>query len=88
MPEYVYTDGKHTKHATHPMEWSTGVICTLCGAEMWRKPQVAAVIWGGLPPSGGEPAPDIQQHLRNIDKSRDDFEREHDEHERRTADDS
>ena len=88
MPEYLYTCGRHSKHATHPMEWSTGVVCGLCGAEMWRKPQVVAVLWGGLPPSGGELAIDIQQHISNIDENRDAFAKEHEKHEQRTADNS
>ena len=87
MPNYTYTDGMHTTTVTHRMLWSTAVVCATCGADMWRKPQSVTVLWGGLPPSGGELSPDIQTHIKNLPKSQDEFEEEHEKHEQRTTDD-
>jgi hypothetical protein len=62
MPEYIYTDAyRHEQTATLPMTSTAVVICTACGAQMWRKPQPISVTWGGLRPSQGEIHPDIKQ---------------------------
>jgi hypothetical protein len=85
MPEYLYVDGEgHLATVNHRMLWSTGVVCTTCGAEMWRKPQPVAVVWGGLPPSGGDLNPNVQELLDTAPERRERFEAQHEEHERRT----
>jgi hypothetical protein len=87
MPNYTYTDGMHTTTVTHRMLWSTAVVCATCGADMWRKPQAVTVLWGGMPPSGGELSLEIKQHMNNVDESRDKFSEEHEKHERETSED-
>jgi hypothetical protein len=88
MPEYRYKDANgHKMDVVHPMAWSEPVICSTCGAEMWRVPQPVTVTWGGLAPSGGDLAPEIQQHLATADEQRDRFARAHEEHEGRNEQD-
>jgi len=87
MPEYLYKcENEHLEDVVHPMLWSTGVVCAVCDNLMWRVPQAVSVTWGGLAPSDGDLAPEIQQHLSTLDEQRADFEQIHDEHERRTDD--
>jgi len=86
MPEYLYTDEEsHTVTVTHPMIYSTGIVCAACGLEMWRKPQAFTVTWGGLAPSQGEMSNPIRRHLASVPEKRDKFAEKHEEHERRTA---
>lgn len=83
MPDYQYTDQNgHIYHATHRMLYSTGVTCTVCGAEMWRRPQPVMVSWGGLAPSQGD-MPLVGKHLiATADERRDAFLKLHEQHER------
>lgn len=60
MPEYTYTDPQHHEAVmTISMKSTAVVICIACGAQMWRKPQLINVTWGGLRPSQGEIHPNI-----------------------------
>ena len=88
MPQYQYKDENgHMTTVTHRMMYSTGIVCTTCDAEMWRVPQSVMVTWGGLPPSGGDLAPDVQNIVNNADRNRAKFEETHENHERATSDD-
>ena len=85
MPEYLYKDESgHTKKVIHRMMWSTAIVCTTCDAEMWRVPQRVTVTWGGLAPSAGDLAPDVQDIVNNADRNRAEFEEIHEHHERAT----
>ena len=88
MPNYTYTDDQdHVSIAFHGMLEDPQIICAACGLDMWRKPShVAGVSWGGLSPSQGEYAPDIQDFLDTRDESREAFEERHEDHEKRTED--
>lgn len=80
MPEYTYTDELgHIVTMTHKMMYNGPVHCTQCGGEMWKRPQLVAVTWGGLPPSSGELSPTIADHVRNADRNRDDYLRRKEE---------
>jgi hypothetical protein len=46
-------------------------VCPICDGQMWRKPQVVTVTWGGLKPSDGEHSPEFTNHINNIDQIRD-----------------
>jgi hypothetical protein len=86
MGEYLYIDEQgHNLTVTHRMLYSSSVVCDACGAEMWRKPQPVSVTWGGLAPSGGELAPDVQELIDTAPERRAVFEAEHEAHERRTG---
>ena len=81
MPEYTYTDDLgHVVTMTHEMMYNGPVHCSLCGGLMWKRPQVVAVNWGGLPPSKGEPHPDIAQRIRDEQRNRDEFRKRKEEH--------
>jgi hypothetical protein len=83
MPEYTYKDTSgHITSVTHRMLYSTAIVCTTCDAQMWRVPQSITVTWGGLAPSAGEPAPEVQDAIKNVDRNRAEFEEVHEEHER------
>lgn len=85
MPEYQYKDENgHVTTVTHRMLYSTGIVCTTCDAEMWRVPQPVLVTWGGLAPSAGDLAPDVQDIVNNADRNRAAFEEVHEKHERET----
>lgn len=86
MPEYLYTcPEQHEATITERMLYSTGHVCAACGLEMWRKPQITTVVWGGLAPSEGEPAPAVRELIDTADERRDKFEELHEEHERATS---
>jgi hypothetical protein len=88
MPEYIYKDTRgHTTSITHRMLYSTGIVCTTCDADMWRVPQRVTVTWGGLAPSAGEPAPEVQDIVNNADRNRAAFEETHENHEHATSND-
>ena len=75
MPEYIYMDkNDHRQTMTLPMEYSTAVICTTCGLEMWRKPQQVTVTWGGLRPSQGEVNPVIRSMIDDAPRRREENE--------------
>jgi hypothetical protein len=74
MPEYIYIDkNDHRQTMTLPMTYGTAVICTTCGLEMWRKPQAAAITWGGLKPSQGQIHPDIQHMIDDAPRRREEY---------------
>ena len=72
MPVYEYLDENgHETTITHRMEYSTGIVCTVCGLEMWRKPASGVnVTWGGLAPSQGEQPDFIKNHLADVNGNR------------------
>ena len=84
MPNYVYTCiCKNEVPVTEPMEPEHEHFCGVCSGKMWRKPQPFRVNWNGLPPSAGEFAPEIQQHLNNVDQIRaetDEYYAQRDQH--------
>ena len=85
MPNYTYTDENgHEFDCVLPYDFNDVIICTTCGAEMWRKPPSnVAVNWGGLSPSAMESmSPEIASHMTDLDHKRAEFERIHDEHEK------
>lgn len=72
MPEYVYMcSNKHETIVTHAVMESPQIVCAACGLNMWRKPQLFVVNWGGLRPSQGELSPAIANHIRDVDHNRD-----------------
>lgn len=81
MPNYTYTDGNETITVIHPFDWG-GVIISGSGVQMWRKPpQNVGINWNGLSPSASEgQSPELQEHIKNADRMRDEYEKEH-EHE-------
>lgn len=77
MPEYIYMDkNDHRQTMTLPMAYSEPVICSVCGATMWRKPQAVAISWGGLRPSQGEIHPNIQHMINDAPRRREEYEHE------------
>ncbi|KPJ89946.1 MAG: hypothetical protein AMJ53_15260 [Gammaproteobacteria bacterium SG8_11] len=71
MPEYLYTDAEgHQVTKRHRMLYTTGIICDDCGGPMWRKPQPVAINWGGLAPSQGELAPELQRLTNESERQR------------------
>lgn len=75
MPQYVYIDAaEHTVTVTHPMSYSTGVICA-CGLVMHRKPQAFYVSWGGLRPSQGELSPAVKRMVDSAAARRGEYEK-------------
>ena len=86
-PEYLYTcENSHFHSLVHSMSANPDIDCIICGGLMWRKIQAVAVNWEGGKPSGGGPAPDVQRLIDTAPERRDQFERRHEEHERRTED--
>lgn len=84
MPTYTYIDFEgHTETITEPMFCDVIHVCAACGSEMWRKPELVSVTWGGLKPSGGDRPREVQELLDNVDRRRDEFAKKHEEHERR-----
>lgn len=82
MPEYLYRCANgHERPESHGMLEEPKIICH-CGEDMWRVPQPTAVVWGGLRPSQGEIAPYWSDNA--VAERRDEFEKEHDEHEQRS----
>lgn len=91
MPDYTYTDPNgHTTTVTHRMLYTTAVICTICDAEMHRRPpQIAAVLWSDMRPSRGEYHPNFRRFLDTTDERRDKYEEKLDErhrHQQRNGD--
>lgn len=89
MPEYSFVD-RNGHDATMIYSFSEymqagPVICAECGEEMQRKYEGAPHInWAGLKPNAGRLTPDVQNLLNTAPQRRDEFEREHEEHEHRT----
>ena len=75
MPEYTYVClNGHYETITEPMLFDGEHLCGICDAEMWRKPQAVNVVWNGLPPHReGERGHELSQHLRDVDKNRDNY---------------
>lgn len=85
MGQYLYIDENgHQMTVTHRMLYTTSIVCSVCDAEMWRKPQPITVTWGGMAPSQGELHPEIRGLIDTADERRDAFEAEHEAHERRS----
>ena len=73
MPEYTYICANgHERQVNEGMFSEVEIICK-CGEKMWRKPQMPAVVWGGLRPSQGELALSIQDMVDNEDENRDNY---------------
>jgi hypothetical protein len=72
MPEYIYKcECGNECTVVERMVTDTEHKCYFCGAVMWRKPQAVTVHWdSGLPPSAGDFAPEIQNHLDNVEQIR------------------
>lgn len=84
MPEYTYLDPNgHITTVTHRMLYTTAVTCTICDAEMWRRPpNISAVHWGGVAPSAGEYHPNFRRFLDTTEERRDKYEEKLDERHR------
>lgn len=85
MPLYLYRCRQgHQAQVIHRMLYSTGQVCGQCGGAMHRVPQAPRVNWNGSR-AGQEPAPAIQQHVRDIERKRDEYraQKEHYEQEKR-----
>ena len=84
MPEYTYTDEQgHVTTITHRMLYTTAIICAVCDLEMWKRPpQIAGVLWGGLPPSAGDTIPEFREFVDTADERRDRYEEKLDERRR------
>lgn len=87
MPEYEYEDAQgHRRRTTHRMFYSTAMVCSTCGDIMERlPPRGVRVNWNGLAPSKGELHPRIKGLIDSTPERRAAFEKEHEEHEQRTA---
>ena len=80
MPDYVYRDGAgHERGISHRMLYTTAVFCLECEQVMHRVPQLAAIVWGGLPPSKGEIHPDIKAFIDGAPERRAAKENEHEQ---------
>jgi hypothetical protein len=90
MPDYVYTDEDgHTVALTHRMDDCDNftIVCA-CGLDMARKPSWEGMVnYGGIRPSQGEYHPEVQELLATQGERRAEFEKRHEEHEKRTAND-
>lgn len=62
--------------------------CETCGEFTFRQWRMPAVNWGGIPPSAGGHSPAVQQLLNEAEAGRDAYAQEHEDHERRTANDN
>ena len=76
MPTYTYKClNGHEWDVVEPMLAPEAVTwCGICDAEAFRKPQVVAVIWNGLPPHREhERGSELDQHLKSTDRNRDEY---------------
>jgi putative FmdB family regulatory protein len=74
MPSYLYRCPEgHEFTVIHGMLEITRQFCPLCGAEAHRKPQALAIKRSCFI----EPSPAIKQHLDNVPRLRDEYERKH-----------
>ena len=75
MPEYDYVcPFKHTETVTEPMLFDGEHRCGICDEAMWRRPGIVHVVWNGLPPHRqDERGHELDYHLRNVDRSRDEY---------------
>ena len=74
MPEYIYKDSNHEVSVHHPMQYDEVVVCSVCGEEMWRVPQLVSVNWNGLPPSKEtELSPEMKHMIDNGEQRRDEY---------------
>ncbi len=85
MPIYVYKDqNAHVCEMTHRMGYTTGVVCVSCGEPMHRVPQAPLVNWNG--DNSRHPLhPTIKRLIDTAPQRRDQFYKEHEQHEQRTA---
>lgn len=84
MPEYLYRDARgHERWVVHGMKDSPAVRCR-CRAKMRKAPLAPMVNWNGNR-AVGEMHPNIRRLIEEAPERRDEFAKEHEEHEQRTA---
>ena len=87
MPTYLYRcPQEHEREIVHRMLYSTGVVCE-CGAGMRRVIQPSRINWQGNR-AGQECSPAVQALIDSRPQRLDKFQKEHEAHEKRTANES
>ena len=72
MPDYLYRCASgHEWSRIERMLYGTAILCPMCGADAWRKPQPVGVNWGGLRPSQGELSPAVKDLINGVDERKD-----------------
>ena len=74
MAEYLYQcENKHRVTVAHSMLEAPRMICSVCGAEMFRRPQIVEF----MKSSFRELSPEIKQHIQDVPRLRDEYEERH-----------